>query len=155
MSVTVTLPEGFQYVGSAVVSTVLLLLIQSNVVGRYRKRAGIKYPQLYAENAQVEKSADALKFNCAQRAHQNTLEYIPIAYVTTLVTATKFPVFAAGVLGWWSLSRIAYTRGYVTGDPQKRVNVIYISGSLGLLSSLVVSTYLAGGWLWEGISKLL
>ena len=35
----------FQYVGSAMVSTVLLLLFQSNVVSKHRKRAGIKYPQ--------------------------------------------------------------------------------------------------------------
>lgn len=35
----------YQYVGAALVSTVWLLLGQGLVVSRYRKRAGIKYPQ--------------------------------------------------------------------------------------------------------------
>jgi hypothetical protein len=35
----------YEYVGAALVSTVWLLLAQGVVVSRYRKRAGIKYPQ--------------------------------------------------------------------------------------------------------------
>ncbi|KAF5328783.1 hypothetical protein D9619_011540 [Psilocybe cf. subviscida] len=78
---TLILATGFQNVGSAMVSVVLLLVVQTNLLSKYRKRAGIKYPPMYTEQAQVEASMDAWKFNCAQRAHQNTLEHIPAAYV--------------------------------------------------------------------------
>ncbi|KAF9460122.1 hypothetical protein BDZ94DRAFT_947507 [Collybia nuda] len=116
---TIVLPQGFEYVGAALLSTVFVLAGQNITVSRHRKRAGILYPQLYAEQAQVENSRDALLFNCAQRAHQNTLENIPIIYVTTLLAGLKFPVFAASACGLWSLARITYTRGYITGDPAK------------------------------------
>lgn len=101
MSVTVTLPNkwvikilsllfgsyltyhSYEYVGAALFSTVWLLLGQGIMVSRYRKRAGIKYPQsafrpfrcygganplaVYAEKAEAEASKDAQLFNCAQR----------------------------------------------------------------------------------------
>ncbi|KJA25141.1 hypothetical protein HYPSUDRAFT_135445 [Hypholoma sublateritium FD-334 SS-4] len=119
MSITITLPDGFQFLGASFVSTVFLLFFQSTLVSKYRKSAGIAYPQVYADKAQVEASKDAIRFNCAQRAHQNTLENLPIVYVTTLLTGLKFPVIAASALGLWTISRVSYTRGYVTGDPAK------------------------------------
>jgi len=67
-------------------STIVVLLGQYITVGQFRKRAGIEYPQskpetpvhrhfteevmigsVYAEKAEMEKSKDAVKFNCAQR----------------------------------------------------------------------------------------
>jgi hypothetical protein len=63
MSFTVTLPDkcvfyclkwraqvlinihSYPYVGAALVSTVWLLIVQGVIVSRYRKRAGVKYPQ--------------------------------------------------------------------------------------------------------------
>lgn len=117
---------------------------------------------------------------------------------STLLTALKFPVFAATALGFWSLSRVSYTRGYITGDP-KKVRTTYSSsytsyttsnywyflsfisvepsftsperwqGSVSLsapvlnhilcltfhLAALVVvSVYISGATLYEGLSKL-
>lgn len=57
-----------------------MLTWQSIVVGKYRKAANVPYPQAYAEKAEADASLDAKKFNCAQRAHQNTLESIPIVF---------------------------------------------------------------------------
>ncbi|KAF8973615.1 hypothetical protein BDZ97DRAFT_380986 [Flammula alnicola] len=153
MSTTVTLPDGFQYIGAAFVSTVFLLLGQNSVVGRYRKRAKIGYPQMYAEKAEADASKDALLFNCAQRAHQNTLENIPMIYTLTLVTGTRFPIIAASALGFWSLSRASYTRGYITGDPKKRATVLYLAGQAVSLGLLLTSAYIAGGWLYEGLAS--
>lgn len=81
--ILIYLHYSFQYVGAALFSTVWLLLGQGIMVGRYRKSAGIKYPQselynfycrdcadqftVYAEKAEAEASKDALLFNCAQR----------------------------------------------------------------------------------------
>ncbi|THU93613.1 MAPEG-domain-containing protein, partial [Dendrothele bispora CBS 962.96] len=130
--VTFTLPKEFVYVGAAVVSTVYLLGWQTIVVERARKKADVKYPQLYAEKEEAEKSSEKMKFNCAQRAHQNTLEQLPTLYVTTLVVGTKYPVVAASALGTWVLARVLYTRGYATGNPEKRV----LGAALGSLMSL-------------------
>ncbi|KAG6864708.1 hypothetical protein C0991_007747 [Blastosporella zonata] len=119
MSVTLTVPEGFQYVGASLLSTVFVLIGQSVVVGKWRKRSGIQYPQLYAEKAEVEASKDSYIFNCAQRAHQNTLENLPVIYATTLLTAVKYPIIAASACATWSVARVFYTRGYLTGEPKK------------------------------------
>ncbi|PPQ71129.1 hypothetical protein CVT24_009865, partial [Panaeolus cyanescens] len=108
-----------EYVGAALLSTAVLLFGQNVVVSRYRKAAGIKYPQMYAEKAEADASQAAYRFNCAQRAHQNTLENIPILYVTTLITAMRYPVLAASTCAMFTIGRISYTRGYITGDPAK------------------------------------
>ncbi|KAJ8702303.1 hypothetical protein PTI98_001033 [Pleurotus ostreatus] len=115
----ITLPENFEYVTAGLVSTVWVLLYQTMTVSKHRKAAGVKYPQAYADKAEAEASLAAKKFNCAQRAHQNTLENIPPLYVSALITALKYPIPAAVGLGLWSVSRIAYTAGYTSGDPAK------------------------------------
>ncbi|KAG5647541.1 hypothetical protein DXG03_008894 [Asterophora parasitica] len=133
MPTTLAIPDGFQWVGASILSTVFVLAGQNAAVSKWRKRAGIKYPQMYAEKAEAENSKDALIFNCAQRAHQNTLENIPIVYVTTLLTGLKYPLFAASACTLWSVARISYTRGYLTGDPSKRSGGLYVLGTLGTI----------------------
>jgi len=144
MSTTVTIPQGFQYVGASILSTVFVLVGQILTVSKMRKRSGIKYPQLYAEKAEVAASKDALIFNCAQRAHQNTLETLPIIYVTTILTGLKYPILAASACGMWSVSRIAYTRGYVSGDPNRRTGVVYKFGSISMIVLFLSSVYTVG-----------
>ncbi|KAF9527742.1 hypothetical protein CPB83DRAFT_855550 [Crepidotus variabilis] len=151
MPITYTVPDGLPWVGGALVSSAWLLLFQSLVVSKHRGRAGIKYPQAYADKEEQEKSPAALKFNCAQRAHMNTLEIIPSVWATTLITATKYPHVAASVLGFWVVGRIFYTRGYVTGDPKKRVSIIYRLSSLGILGLLLSSTFVTGQAIYHSL----
>ncbi|KAF9076057.1 hypothetical protein BDP27DRAFT_1380177 [Rhodocollybia butyracea] len=149
MTSVLEVPQGLSYVAAALVSTVILLAGQNITVSKYRKAAGIKYPQAYAELSQVEASVDALKFNCAQRAHQNTLENIPIIVLSTLVSAVKLPHIAAASCGLWVVSRVLYTRGYVTGKPEKRN-----AGGFGYLPTIVLlgtSLYAAGSLVLAGI----
>lgn len=143
MSSSIVLPPSFGYVAAGLVSTVWVLGWQMLVVGKHRKRSGIKYPQLYAEKAEAEASKDAFLFNCAQRAHQNTIEHMPIVVVTTLVTSMKNPVFAGYACGLWALSRVLYTLGYTTGDPVKRNTRGGILGELPLFGLFLGSTYTA------------
>ncbi|KAJ7248639.1 hypothetical protein B0H12DRAFT_1123549 [Mycena haematopus] len=116
---TLVLPPGGSYVAAAVLSTVYVIVFQLRTVIKYRALAGVKYPRMYVDEKEAAANPNALKFNCAQRAHHNTLEYLPLLLSTTLITALKYPVPAASALGIWSLSRIGYTLGYATGDPNK------------------------------------
>ncbi|KAK7042324.1 MAPEG family [Favolaschia claudopus] len=125
-TISLTLPPGSSYVAAATLSTLYVLIFQIRTVIKLRTKAGIKYPRLYADEKQMAENPNALAFNCAQRAHQNTLEYLPILYTSTLLTALKYPIPAACALGVWSVSRIAYTIGYSSGNPGKRQNAISV-----------------------------
>jgi len=83
----------------------------------------------------------AYVFNCVQRAHQNTLENLPILLSTTLITSIKYPIFAASALGLWSLARVGYTLGYATGNPKKRTNILSVLHYPIVLSLLGSSTF--------------
>ncbi|KAF5388561.1 hypothetical protein D9757_004597 [Collybiopsis confluens] len=150
MSVIVV-PQGLSYVAGSLLTTALLLAGQSTVVSKYRKAAGIEYPQAYAEVNEVKASKDALKFNCAQRAHQNTLEYLPIIHTTTLISALKFPKFAALACAIWSVSRVLYTFGYVSVGPAQRNSRGGGLGSLATLTLIVTSLYTAGSLIAAGV----
>ncbi|KAF8641250.1 hypothetical protein AX17_000884 [Amanita inopinata Kibby_2008] len=152
---TVIIPEGYQYVGAALLSTTWLLFYQVRIVSKLRRSSGIQYPQLYAEKAEAEASTEVMKFNCAQRAHQGTLENIPIIFTTTLIAGLKAPIFAASACVLWTLGRVTFTRGYVTGDPKKRGTTLYKLSYFGLAGLLLTSTYTAGEWLVSGISKAI
>jgi glutathione S-transferase len=148
---TVVVPHTFPYITAAILSTAFVLIGQAAVVAKTRRVAGIKYPQLYAEKAEAEASKDAYRFNCAQRAHQNTLEYFPIILTTTLVTSLKFPILAAAACGLWSFSRIAYTRGYTTGDPAKRHSIVSRLAYPALIGLLGGSVWAVVDLIWAGI----
>ncbi|KAJ6588510.1 hypothetical protein B0H19DRAFT_1099757 [Mycena capillaripes] len=142
---TIVVPTGFSYVAAAMLSTVFLLTGQSITVSRHRKLANIEYPKLYADSAEMAASPAAYKFNCVQRAHQNTLENIPQVWLMTVILGVKQPVLAASGLGLWVLSRIAYTRGYASGVPAQRNNAMttftYMPAMLILLFGSIYSTY--------------
>ncbi|KAJ3895522.1 hypothetical protein GG344DRAFT_73040 [Lentinula edodes] len=153
MSSVIVVPQGFSYVAGALLSTVFLVTGQSAVVSTQRKAAGIKYPQSsVARSTPVREMLTRVhSFNCAQRAHQNTLENLPIIYTTTLVAALKFPKVAAAACAFWSLTRVLYTRGYISGDPAQRNKN---GGSLYNLATLVLlgtSIYTAGSLMLAGI----
>lgn len=149
---TINVPAGFSYVVAAMLSTVFLLVGQIVTVSKHRRLAGIAYPQLYADKAEVAASPSALKFNCAQRVHQNTLEYLPGLYLMTVVLGVKYPLLAASSLGMWVVGRVAYSIGYVTGEPDKRNNIVTtIFATPSMLTLLCGSTYSAYQLVAEGI----
>ncbi|KAH7909059.1 hypothetical protein BJ138DRAFT_1067711 [Hygrophoropsis aurantiaca] len=139
---SITLPTEYPaYVGAGLLSTVWLLGWQVTVVGRNRTASGIKYPQLYAEKAEAAASPAALRFNCAQRAHQNTLEHFPLILISTAIAGVKYPLLAGAAAGFWSFSRVLYTLGYTTGDPSKRNTRGGILGEVSVIGLLLASTY--------------
>ncbi|KAG8931956.1 hypothetical protein FRC02_001836 [Tulasnella sp. 418] len=106
MVFSITLPDQYGYVALATASFFWLTQWQGLNVSKYRKLAKIPYPQAYADKAQQEASKEALQFNCAQRAHQNTLETLPIVMATTLFTGIKYPIFAASTALAWSFAYV-------------------------------------------------
>ncbi len=52
------------------------------------------------------------KFNCIQRAHQNTLENYPQFLTLLALGGLEMPIFTA-VGGWiWIAGKIAFAKGY-------------------------------------------
>ncbi|KAN0134294.1 MAPEG family [Lactarius tabidus] len=153
-SVAINIPAGYSWVLVSIFSIIPVLHFQSSVVVRARRAAGIRYPQLYAEKAQQEVSKDAMKFNCAQRAHQNTLENVPLIVLSTLISAIHHPTYAAVGCGIWSFGRILYTLGYSTGEPNGvcfYLNSAVASGS----KHCVLAQRLVGSFTSLGVQALL
>ncbi|CAE6531317.1 unnamed protein product [Rhizoctonia solani] len=149
MPTTITLPDNYGYVALAAISTGFLTAFQTILVSKARKRSGVEYPRLYAEKEEQAKSIEALKFNCAQRAHQNTLEWLPHVLFFTTFLGLRRPVLAASLGALWSTSRVLYTIGYVSGDPKKRNTRGGVFGSVAYMGLLLSATY-AGVELAQG-----
>ncbi|KAH7885978.1 hypothetical protein F5I97DRAFT_1181994 [Phlebopus sp. FC_14] len=143
MSAQIALPQGFGCVPASLISLGWLLVWQTALVARARRRAGIAYPQLYAEQTEVKANPAALQFNCTQRCHQNTLEALPVITLSTLVLGFRFPFVAASLCSGYVLGRVIYTLGYKSGNPSKRLPGAYIGGlsSFGLLFGATYAAY--------------
>lgn len=89
---------------------------------------------MYAEESEAKKDKKKMIFNCKQRVHQNTLEGYTSFMVSLMVAGARYPV-AAPVLGLiWCAGRLAYSYGYTSGDPSKRMYGAWGHiGDLGLL----------------------
>ncbi|TFK56322.1 membrane-associated proteins in eicosanoid and glutathione metabolism [Heliocybe sulcata] len=153
MSVTLVLPQGYTYVLASAVSILPLLTWQTYRVGKARAASGIKYPQLYAEKAEAEASKEALLFNCMQRAHQNTVELLPIILLGTLVTGLSHPYIAASLCTTFVISRAIYTIEYAAGNPSRR-NAR--GGAFGIYSAgmlMMTATWTVGRMLFAELSS--
>jgi len=123
------IPSGFGYVVLTSIGSMFLLAWQGIQVGKMRQKLKINYPTMY--------SADNDLFNCFQRAHQNTLENYSQFLALLLFGGLEMPIFSAigGVI--WIAGRVAYSRGYYTGDPKKRSRGFF--GYIGLFMLLGAS----------------
>ncbi|ELU09634.1 hypothetical protein CAPTEDRAFT_202245 [Capitella teleta] len=119
------LPE-FGYCVLVAVGSVFIVQWMGIRVGMARRKFGVKYPTMYSDKDD--------KFNCVQRAHQNTLEGYPVFLMLLLLGGIPHPTLAAGAGALYQLSRIVYALGYYTGDPSKRNRGAF--GYLGLLTLL-------------------
>ncbi|KIJ56973.1 hypothetical protein M422DRAFT_218818 [Sphaerobolus stellatus SS14] len=121
MVLALAVPDNYPLVLLTTVGLGWLNMYQTMNVGRHRKLSGITYPQVYAEKAEAATNKAAQKFNCAQRAHQNTLETLPLNIFCILFSGLQYPTAATGIGAALILSRVVYTIGYSSGDPAKRV----------------------------------
>ncbi|KAF6263405.1 hypothetical protein COO60DRAFT_1491029 [Scenedesmus sp. NREL 46B-D3] len=128
----------YGYVAASVAFSAALIQWQAIRVGFARRQYGVLYPQVYAEG----KDEQAQKFNCMQRAHQNTLETLPALLAMECLLGLQHPLYAAALGMIWNIGRIIYTFGYSTGDPNKRLPGIAIAGLTYLV--MIVSTGATG-----------
>lgn len=129
------IPHGYGYVAYSVATACLVSYFMAFRVGAARRRFGVSYPALYAD-ASVP---DGTVFNCIQRAHQNTLEYLPQVLALQMAMGLQYPVVAATLGAVWAVARVAYFLGYSQGDPSKRLPGAAISGLafLGLIGGCI------------------
>ena len=106
-----------------------------------RKQYGVKYPKMY------EGTEDSV-FDCVQRAHQNTLEYLPSFLALLMLNGLAAPLSTAAVGMVWNVARIVYVIGYGKGDPNGRLPGAAVSGLAFI--GLVLATF-ANGVLQSGI----
>ena len=106
-----------------------------------RKKYGIKYPNLYAPPGHKNEEA----FNCAQRAHQNTVESQALFLVELVVVGLFYPLFAASCGSLYSVGRILYGYGYAKNGPDGRLIGSLIShlGDLPLQIAVFKLCYVA------------
>ena len=139
--ISIDVPADYKWVLLALVG--VFFANQYLVVGvmQARKKYGIKYPNLYAPPGHKNEEA----FNCAQRAHQNTVESQALFLVELVVVGLFYPLFAASCGGLWSVGRILYGYGYKTKGPDGRLIGSLIShlGDLPLQIAVFKLCYVA------------
>ncbi|KAL3145502.1 hypothetical protein ABBQ32_003326 [Trebouxia sp. C0010 RCD-2024] len=111
------LSHAYGYLMASVAFTAAVVQWMVFKVAKARKTAGVEYPKLYAEG----NNAVSVKFNCTQRAHQNTLENLPVFLIMQILLAQAYPMFASGLGVAWAVGRIVYAVGYSSGDANKRL----------------------------------
>ncbi|VDI49580.1 glutathione S-transferase [Mytilus galloprovincialis] len=93
-----------------------------------RSEYGVPYPKMYSDDD---------RFNCVQRAHQNTLENYPQFLILLVFAGLTFPKLSAAAGMVWIIGRVFYALGYYSGDPKKRMRGVFAYA--GLLTLLVCS----------------
>lgn len=111
------------------VAYVFLNLWMGFQVGKARRNYKVFYPTMYAIESE---NKDAKLFNCVQRGHQNSLEWMPVFFVILLLGGLQHPTIAAGLGGIYIVARFFYFKGYATGVPDNRLKI----GGLNYLALL-------------------
>merc|ERR1711871_263512 len=115
-------------------------------VSLHRKKFGIKYPALYADESHISKDCkkeDIRTFNCAQRAHQNTLESLVGVQLQGALIGFIYPNFSAACLAIYAVGRVVYCIGYTSKGPEGRMAGGIIS-HIGDLPLLLCTAYCRG-----------
>lgn len=113
----IDIPDGYALCFVPLALSWIVNLFLTFQVVRARKKYGVNYPALYAPPGHKHEE----KFNCIQRAHQNTLESWSMVMFTMFAVGLVYPV-AAAVSGFmWVLGRFVYGFGYALGNPSYRM----------------------------------
>ncbi|KAL8132766.1 hypothetical protein AgCh_008303 [Apium graveolens] len=117
------LPKEYGYVVLILSLYGLLNFWMATQVGKARRKYNVTYPAMYASESE---NKDANLFNCIQRGHQNSLEWMPSFYIFMVVGGIKHPIISAALGFVYLVARYFYFTGYSSGDPQKRLTIGYV-----------------------------
>mmetsp|Transcript_22257 Transcript_22257/g.33165 ORF Transcript_22257/g.33165 Transcript_22257/m.33165 type:complete len:144 (+) Transcript_22257:55-486(+) len=131
-----TLPKDYGYVMLSIAASGMVNLYLMFQVGAARKKYGVKYPALYAE----ESHKHAKEFNSVQRAHQNTLENMPLFLIMVTTNGLVFPKVSAAMGFVFAVGRFFYGYGYAKYGPRGRMVGAVIS-HLADIPILFVTAY--------------
>jgi len=138
-TLSLTIQSDYGYVILVAISTWILLNWMGMQVMKARKKYEVQYPNLYSNNH---------NFNCIQRAHQNTIENIPMFLVFLLIAGLHLPRLSAVFGITYLISRVVYAFGYYTGDPAKRNRGVFgYIGLLGLIVNCILFALNLLGWI--------
>ncbi|OAS99323.1 glutathione S-transferase [Blastomyces dermatitidis ER-3] len=137
MVTTITLPDNYGNVLALAVGVIPLLnFVHIFVVGKNRQKSGIRYPHAYATPEECKQNPAAHRFNCAQRAHSNFLEHMPLTTLSALVAGLKYPSATIALTGTWIVMRALYMYGYVYSDKPygkgRYIGALHTFAQLGL-----------------------
>ncbi|PAA83813.1 hypothetical protein BOX15_Mlig018902g4, partial [Macrostomum lignano] len=137
------LPKDYGWVVLAGTGGFVVNMHLARQVGLARKKFGVEYPTMYSDSSK--------EFNCVQRSHQNYLENAPFFYFLLAFGGLQAPRCSAACGALYLLGRIAYARGYSSGDPKKRMRGAF--GYIGLLGLLINTLLLGGRMIRAGCGK--
>ncbi|KAJ4762694.1 Microsomal glutathione S-transferase 3 [Rhynchospora pubera] len=124
MALSVQIPKEYAYVVLDLVAYAFLNTWMGIQVGKARKKYNVPYPALYAIESE---NKEAKLFNCVQRGHQNSIEYMAVFFVNLLVGGLQHPLISAGLGAIYIISRFFYFKLYSTGNPENRVKPVGLS----------------------------
>ena len=104
--VTLNIAPEYGYVVMVGTGMILVNLWKMLQIGGMRKKLKIKYPTMYSDEHPI--------FNCYQRAHQNTLEFVPYFYPVLLTAGLRHPIGASVAGSLFCVGRIIYALGSVS-----------------------------------------
>ena len=81
----------YAYPAGTVVLSTLFLQYLAFKVSTFRKLAKQDYPTMHSTKEECAQDKNHLLFNCAQRAHQNTLENYPSFLVLMTISSIQNP----------------------------------------------------------------
>ena|SRR5579871_6076094 len=139
------------YVLLTATGTFFLSIWHAFRVPSFRRKAGIRYPNVYATPEQIDQAPTEDKklamylLNCAQRAHHHFLENYPSVLAALLIAGLKYPVASASLGALWSFGRVLFATGYTRADKKDgtgryRGGINYI-GQLGLYGLVAKTGY--------------
>lgn len=127
------MPFAYPFAGLATGLAILIFVWTGFVVGKARKQHNVPHPETQGSPG----------FNRAWRAHQNTLEALPIFIPALWLFALTFSDAWAGILGLvWAVGRVVYVRGYCAAAEKREAgftiailaNAVLLFGAMGKIA---------------------